>query len=212
VHPVFLEIPLPAVRIPLGPALLGLCVVALIVAELGRRARAWDLVALGVAGLVAALSGAASHRDLAVMLEPIPIYSFGVMLSAALVAGWFVALRLARQDGLQRDAVAGTYFTAAISGLLGARILYVLTNLGDFHSLADVLAFRNGGLVFYGAVLGGFVGSLIYLRRRRLPWLAWADVAVPSLALGSALGRIGCYLAGCDYGVPLGPRAPSVLG
>lgn len=210
-HPVLLRIPLPLWDVPLGPALVLLVLAALVIAELGRRGRAWDLVVLGLATAAAAAVGAARFRGQSVALEPIPLYGFGVFLSAGLLGGWGLTLRLAERDGLPREVIAGCYFATAVCGLVGARVLYVLTNLADFGSPGDVLAFRSGGLVFYGGVIGGFVGSLVYLRQSHVPWLAWADVAAPSLALGSLLGRVGCFLAGCDYGVPLGAGAPRWL-
>jgi phosphatidylglycerol:prolipoprotein diacylglycerol transferase len=211
VHPVLFEIPLPRTQVPLGTAMLLLAMVGVAVAVLGRRARARDFFGLGVVTAGAAAVAAIALRGKAAPLEPLPIYGFGVMLCAALAAGWFLCLAHAERDGLSRDAVAGTYFAAAVSGLLGARLLYVLTNLRDFTSLADALAFRSGGLVFYGGALGGLAGSFLYARHYRVPWLAWADVAAPSLALGSTLGRVGCYLAGCDYGLPLAASAPRWL-
>jgi phosphatidylglycerol:prolipoprotein diacylglycerol transferase len=211
VHPVLLEIPLPACTVPLGASLVALALVALLVAALGLRARAPDLVMLGVGAGVASLVAAVRFRGETLAVGPLPIYGFGVFLCGALIAGWVLAQRLAEREGLSRDIIARCYFSTAVSGLVGARVLYVVTNLGDFHSLADVLAFRSGGLVFYGGVLGGFVGSLLSLRGSGVSWLAWADLAAPCLATGSMLGRIGCYLAGCDYGVPLGPNAPRFL-
>lgn len=211
VHPVLLQIPLPAWTIPLGPGLAVLALLGLVVAGLGARARSWDLVMVGAGGGIASLLGAVRFRGQTVTLGPMPLYGFGVLLCAALLAGWVLTQRLAVRDGLSREVIARCYFTTAVSGLVGARVLYILTNLGDFHTLADVLAFRSGGLVFYGGALGGFVGSLISLRGSGVPWLAWADVGAPCLAMGSMLGRIGCYLAGCDYGVPLGPNAPRFL-
>ena len=205
------RIPLPQGTFALAHALVAVAVAGLIVAELGRRARALDLVLLGVGVAAGCLYSASRSSGVTFELESLPLYGFGVLLCAALVGGWFLTLALAERDGLSRDVIAGCYFTASASGFVGARILYVLTNLGDFHSLADVFAFRSGGLVFYGGVAGGFVGSVVYARRRRIDWFAWADVAAPSLALGSVLGRVGCYLAGCDYGIPLAPSAPAWL-
>jgi phosphatidylglycerol:prolipoprotein diacylglycerol transferase len=211
VHPVLLEVPFPAWPVPLGPALAALAVVGFIVAALGARARSWDLVMLGAGAGVASFISALRFRGQTIAMGPMPLYGFGVLFCAALLAGWVLSQRLAHLQGLSGDVIARCYFTTAVSGLAGARVLYVLTNLRDFHSLADVLAFRSGGLVFYGGVLGGFLGSLVSLRRSGVPWLAWADVAAPCLALGSMLGRVGCYLAGCDYGVRLGPNAPRFL-
>jgi len=155
--------------------------------------------------------GAVALRGTSAPLGPLPIYGFGVMLCSGLFAGWHLCLAHAARDGLSRDAVGATYVAAAVSGLAGARLLYVLTNLRDFTSLRDAIAVQSGGLVFYGGVLGGFAGSLVMAEKRKLAWLAWADVAAPSVALGSMLGRLGCYLAGCDYGLPLNAAAPRWL-
>jgi phosphatidylglycerol:prolipoprotein diacylglycerol transferase len=98
-----------------------------------------------------------------------------------------------------------------VAGFLGARLLYVLTNVKDFHSVGEAFAFQAGGLTFYGAFGAGVFGSYWVLRKRDLSWLAFADAAAPGLALSSTIGRIGCYLAGCDYGTPLRPHAPHWL-
>jgi phosphatidylglycerol:prolipoprotein diacylglycerol transferase len=92
-----------------------------------------------------------------------------------------------------------------------SRILYYVTNPGEFKSFWEIFALWRGGLVAYGGFLGGFLGSVIYLRRQKFPLWPWADVAAPSLASGLMLTRIGCYLFGCDFGKPLPFGAPEWL-
>ena len=207
-HPVLFVIPLPAWSLPLGPVLILTALVGLAVAELGRRTRAKDLMVVGGAAFFILGILAVRLWGTRTALEAMPIYSFGAFLCLALLAGWFLAMRLALRAAIPRDIVAGAYLASAASGLVGARVLYVLTNLRDFDSLADSLAFRSGGLVFDGAVLGGVLGAFGFLRGRGVPFAVFADVAAPSLCAGAAIGRIGCYLAGCDYGVPLSATAP----
>lgn len=142
---------------------------------------------------------------------PLPIYSYGVMLGLSLVVGWYLTLGLAERDGLPKETMANCYVVTAIAAVLGSRILYILTNLSEFDSFGSMFAMRRGGLVAYGGFLGGFIGSYLYLRRHRIPLLPWADVAVPSLASGLMITRIGCYLFGCDFGRPLGDTAPAWL-
>jgi phosphatidylglycerol:prolipoprotein diacylglycerol transferase len=125
--------------------------------------------------------------------------------------GWFLTLELGARTGLPRELLANCYFMTAIAALIGSRLLYVLTNLHEFRDGWDMLALRRGGLVAYGGFLGGFVGSWWYLRKRRVALLPWADIAVPSLASGLLLTRIGCYLFGCDFGKPLPSGAPEWL-
>jgi phosphatidylglycerol:prolipoprotein diacylglycerol transferase len=141
----------------------------------------------------------------------IPIYSYGVMLGISLVIGWYLTLSLAAKDGLPSETMANCYVVTALSAIAGARILYVLTNPEDIKSFWDIFALRNGGLVAYGGFLGGWVGSWAFLAPKRIRLLAWADDAVPSLASGLLVTRIGCYLFGCDFGRRLSDTAPSWL-
>ncbi len=144
-------------------------------------------------------------------LTSLPIYSYGVMLGLSIVVGWYLTLGLAKRDGLPEEEMANNYVFTAVMAIVGSRVLYVLTNPDDFTSAADWFAFRKGGLVAYGGFLGGFLGSYLYLKRKRLPLLPWGDVAVPSLATGLMITRIGCYLFGCDFGRTLSDSAPGFL-
>ncbi len=144
-------------------------------------------------------------------LDSIPIYSYGVMLGLSLVVGWYLTLGLCKKDGLPEETMANNYVITAIVAVVAARLLYVLTNLDEFKTFGAVFSMRTGGLVAYGGFLGGFAGSLAYLRSKRIRLMPWADVAVPSLASGLAITRIGCYLFGCDFGKPLAETAPAWL-
>jgi phosphatidylglycerol---prolipoprotein diacylglyceryl transferase len=140
-----------------------------------------------------------------------PVYSYGVMLGLSFVVGWYLTLGLAKRDGLPREPLANCYIITAVSAVAGARLLYVATNPAEFDSIGKVFEMRSGGMVAYGGFLGGFVGSLVYLRLKGIPLIPWADVAVPSLASGLLITRIGCYLFGCDFGRPLAEDAPGWL-
>jgi len=210
-HPVLFKIPLPAWSLPLGPTLFALAGLGLFLSIIAQRRRALDLLVIGLLALVSGLVGGVLFRGQRYTLESLPIYSYGALLCASLVVGWFLTLGLGVRNGLSRELCANCYFVTAIAALLGARLLYVLSNVHEFRDVWDVLALRRGGLVAYGGFLGGFVGSWWYLRQRGLSLLPWADVAVPSLASGLLLTRIGCYLFGCDFGKPLPSNAPQWL-
>jgi len=210
-HPVLFKIPLPHWVLPLGPTLFALAALGLCLAIFGRQKRALDLLVIGLLLLVSGTWGGFAFRGQRFALEALPIYSYGAMLCASILVGWFLTLGLGVRDGMPRELLANCYFATAIAALLGSRVLYVLTNLSEFRSLSDVLAVRSGGLVAYGGFLGGFAGSVWYLRRRGAALLPWADVAVPSLGSGLLLTRIGCYLFGCDFGKPLSSTAPAWL-
>jgi phosphatidylglycerol:prolipoprotein diacylglycerol transferase len=160
---------------------------------------------------VGAVVGAYYYRATSLEAPSVPIYSYGVMLGLSLVVGWYLTLTLADRDGLPKETMANCYVFTALAAIAGSRVLYVLTNLDEFHSFADIFAFRRGGLVAYGGFLGGYLGSWAYLSANRLRLMPWADVAVPSLASGLFITRIGCYLFGCDFGKRLSDTAPEFL-
>jgi phosphatidylglycerol:prolipoprotein diacylglycerol transferase len=136
----------------------------------------------------------------------IPIYSYGVMLGLSLITGWYLALWLAQKDGLPKERIGSCYIWTAVFAVIGSRLLYVITNLDSFQAprgeLLDIVKVNKGGLVAYGGFLGGFISSWVYCARHRIPILAWADDAVPAIALGTAITRVGCLLFGCDFGAP----------
>lgn len=141
----------------------------------------------------------------------LPIYSYGVMLGTSMIVAWYVVMWLGEREGFEREVLANTFIVTAVSAIVGARLLYIITNPNEFDSFTDVFALRRGGLVAYGGFLGGFFGALGYLRHKHASFLGFADVTAPTLALGLMLTRVGCYLYGCDYGARLGEDAPDWL-
>lgn len=144
---------------------------------------------------------------------PQPVYAYGALLGLALVAGLpIVRGLLARHGGPDPEVVSTAYVIAAVSGLIGARALYVLENreLLD-ESVGRWFDITRGGVTAYGAFLGGLLGAAIYLAHKRQSLLAVADAAAPALALGTVFSRIGCYLYGCDFGSLLDGAAPAWL-
>jgi phosphatidylglycerol:prolipoprotein diacylglycerol transferase len=131
-----------------------------------------------------------------------PVYSYGTMLYLSFVAGACLIRRLSESDGLDRRQVRACFLVTALFALTGARLLFVATTPEVFHSLGDVFRISDGGIVAYGGFLGGLLGSVLYCRAAGLPLLAWGDCAVPALCSGLFLTRVGCLLAGCDFGRP----------
>lgn len=142
---------------------------------------------------------------------PQPIYSYGVLLGVSLIVGWQVLMVLGKRAGLSPDLLGDLYLTAAISGLIGARALYVWVNREEFTSVVQWFDLRGGGLVAYGGFLGGFLGTAVHARLKHISLLRVGDAATPALALGLFFTRIGCYLYGCDFGARLSDSAPNWL-
>ncbi len=130
----------------------------------------------------------------------VPVYSYGVMLGLSFVVGWYFTLALCERDGMDPKQMGRCAILTIVGALLGARLLYIATNLGDFKNPEELFKLHHGGLVAYGGFLGGFAGSAIFCRLKKISLLAWADCAVPSLCTGLILTRIGCLLYGCDFG------------
>jgi phosphatidylglycerol:prolipoprotein diacylglycerol transferase len=211
VHPILFRIPLPHTPLKAWWALAAVVVIALAYAIAAALRR--DRTTLGTSMVVAVLAAFAGWRwHTTVFQAPnLPIYAYGVMLGLSLVVGWYVSLELADRDGLPKETMANCYVVTALVALAGSRILYVVTNPDEFHSPWDVFALRSGGLVAYGGFIGGLLGSWAFLAPKRIRLLAWADDAVPSLASGLLITRIGCYLFGCDFGSRLPDGAPHWL-
>jgi phosphatidylglycerol---prolipoprotein diacylglyceryl transferase len=133
------------------------------------------------------------------------IYSYGFMIAVGMMAGLFLARRQAAREGIDQDKIIDIAFYILVAALIGARLLFVLMNLGEYaaHPL-DILKIWQGGLVFYGGLLPAVAIAIWYIKRLGLPLWQMADIFAPSLALGHAFGRIGCFLAGCCYGEACG--------
>jgi phosphatidylglycerol---prolipoprotein diacylglyceryl transferase len=210
-HPILVRIPLPNRPLMLWWALAAVAAIALVYAIVGIRKNDRSTAAMAI--VVAGGAGIAGYAMRATKYQApnLPIYSYGVMLGLSLVVGWYLTLKLAENDRLPKETMANCYVITALAALFGSRVLYVATNPDEFKEAADFFALRRGGLVAYGGFLGGYLGSWIFLQRHKIRLLPWADVAVPSLASGLMITRIGCYLFGCDFGKRLPETAPAFL-
>jgi phosphatidylglycerol:prolipoprotein diacylglycerol transferase len=130
------------------------------------------------------------------------LYSFGTMLVLAVAAAVWLACWRARRERISPSIVLDLAVWLLTGGIVGARLFFVVQHHGSIHTAADIFAFGKGGMVLYGCIIGGAIGSLAYWLRHRFPWRAMMDVVAPTVALGVALGRAGCFLNGCCYGDP----------
>lgn len=129
-------------------------------------------------------------------LGPVRLYSFGAMLALAfLAAGQMLEDGLERR-GLSRDHVSPIVLWAAIGGVLGSRLLALLNDWQGFLAAPLDKLLTGAGFVWYGGLVGGFVAVSAFIALRGLPWPVVVDAIAPGLALGQAIGRIGCQLSG----------------
>ena len=144
----------------------------------------------------------------------VPIYGFGLMVVVAFYAAMTLAVWRARREKLNADVIYDLGLAMLVGGLVGARLFFVAEYWGEkVLSVAEVFRIWEGGIVLYGSGIGAAVAFVLYRMFRPFPVLATLDALAPSIALGVAIGRLGCFLNGCCYGdfcdVPwLGVRFP----
>ncbi|PIP19418.1 MAG: prolipoprotein diacylglyceryl transferase [Candidatus Omnitrophica bacterium CG08_land_8_20_14_0_20_41_16] len=132
---------------------------------------------------------------------PLVIYSYGLMLAVAFLVAVALASQEAKRQGVNPDIIFNLCFVVFISGIIGARIFYVLENLGYYlRSPMEIIMLAHGGLSWFGGLILGVISGVIYLRHKKANLYRIADLIIPFVALAQALGRIGCFLNGCCFG------------
>ena len=129
-------------------------------------------------------------------------YSFGLMAALALIIpGVFIVRPLVKRRGASGDVAFELIVAAGVGGFLGARIYYIIENWGKVHADLWHVAFGGVGFTWYGGLIGGFLAVVLWSRVRNVPLGVVANAMAPAVALGYAIGRIGCQLSGDgDYG------------
>ena len=143
----------------------------------------------------------------------IPIHGFGVMLFLTFITAVWLLGRLSRRNGtnLPPEKVQDLVIVLFVSGLAGARVTYMLQN---HVPLIQFFRIWEGGIVLYGGIIAGIAAFLIYyfgvLKRFQVSLWRLADATAPTIALGIALGRVGCLLNGCCYGHVAAEGCPAI--
>jgi phosphatidylglycerol:prolipoprotein diacylglycerol transferase len=135
----------------------------------------------------------------------VPVHTFGVLLALAIIVAVLRTRSVAnrRDEGITGDDVFDVSVWMVVAGLIGARLLFVATDWSYYRSSpASAMSYWNGGISFHGALIGGFLALVLFCRRRKIPLLKMCDLCAPSVMLGYAIGRVGCFFNGCCYGAP----------
>jgi len=142
-------------------------------------------------------------RPVLIDLGGIEIPAYGVMLAISfLTALWYVR-RKAPSFDVSPLAIENLAFYVMLGVIIGGRLLYAAFHWQQYeHDILGIFRIWEGGMMFFGGLLGGFLLGALYLRRQRIPVLKISDIAAPSMALGLFFTRIGCFLNGCCFGVP----------
>ena len=133
-------------------------------------------------------------------IGPFTVYGYGLMIAIGIIAAYLTGEYRAKKHKLDSDQIFSIVIWAVVGGLLGAKILYIITQIKEIAANPRILLDVADGFVVYGGIIGGILAAMIYCRVKKLPFLKYFDLLMPSVALAQGFGRIGCFLAGCCYG------------
>ena len=131
--------------------------------------------------------------------------TYGLLVATGVIVGLAIAARLSERQGIDPEKAWNLGILVVLGAIVGAKLLLIINDFGYYSrhpgEIFSLSVLQAGG-VFYGGVITGLALSVWYIRKNHMPWLRTADAFAPGLALGHAIGRIGCFAAGCCYGKP----------
>lgn len=130
--------------------------------------------------------------------------TYGTLFALALISAIYTTIRLGRREGLDATQLLDFSTWLLVVGLLGSKLLLILTDWSSFGTLSAVFSWNTlqAAGVFYGGFAAATFFAIWYIKVNKLPMLKVFDAYVPGIALAQSVGRLGCFAAGCDYGKP----------
>ncbi|MBQ4375428.1 MAG: prolipoprotein diacylglyceryl transferase [Erysipelotrichales bacterium] len=135
-------------------------------------------------------------------IGPFTVHGYGLMMAIGVLSAIFMTEYNAKKKGIYTEQIFDMAVWAILGGLVISKINYWVTIIPDIIKDPSILLHVMDGWVLYGGVLGGILAAWLYCRKKGMPFAKLADCAVPGVALAQGFGRIGCFLAGCCYGIP----------
>jgi phosphatidylglycerol:prolipoprotein diacylglycerol transferase len=137
-------------------------------------------------------------------IGPLNVYSWGFMVALGFLAGLAVFLHYGKRESIKEGTILDLFMYVVISAIVGARLFYVAAFFDNYRgNLISIFYVNQGGLVFIGGLCGAVVAALLYVRYHKVNVWKLLDAGSPATMLGYAVGRIGCYLNGCCYGMKI---------
>lgn len=134
-------------------------------------------------------------------IGPFTVYSYGLMLVLAFIVSSTLAQLQAKRQNIAPKIISNLLILVFISGIIGARLLYVIENLNYYlRNPLEIIMLQHGGLSWFGGLMLGSVFGIVYLKRKNLSIYKIFDLVIPFVALGQGIGRVGCLLNGCCFG------------
>lgn len=129
------------------------------------------------------------------------IRSWGLFVMIGIILAVLLSMREAGKRGVDPENIIDLAILLIISGMIGARVVYVMANFNEYrNNLGLAFSIRSGGLAWPGAFLFALIATILFVRWRKLSFWLIADILSPYIALGYSIGRIGCFLNGCCFG------------
>lgn len=137
------------------------------------------------------------------LADPYSLHTYGLFIATGFLLAMFLSKRQALREGQDPEAVVDLAFYLLIAGLIGARLVFILTKLDEFARYPwEIVMLWRGGLVWYGGFIGAALYMAYYCRKYGLPYFKTVDLLIPNMALAHCFGRLGCLTAGCCFGSP----------
>lgn len=134
-------------------------------------------------------------------IGPFTAYGYGLMIAVGVLFAFWLSMYRAKLAGLSDDTLFTMGIIGVIGGLIGAKLMYYIVELPEIIKDPSILLQFNEGFVVYGGLICGFLSPYVYARIKNYPFWQYLDITVSGVAAAQGFGRLGCFLAGCCYGI-----------
>lgn len=128
------------------------------------------------------------------------VHGYGLMIAIGAISAYLLAEYRAKKKGLEHELIFNLFWWCLGGGILGAKLLYLITQIKEILADPSLLLKFSEGFVVYGGIIGGILAGYLFCLKHKLNFLKYFDLVMPSIALAQGFGRVGCLLAGCCYG------------
>lgn len=134
-------------------------------------------------------------------IGPVTLYGYGLMIAIGAISAYLITEYRAKKKNMKHELVFALFWWCLGGGILGAKLLYLITQIKNIIADPSILLDVSEGFVVYGGIIGGILAGYLFCRRHKLNFLQYFDLVMPSIALAQGFGRVGCIFAGCCYGI-----------
>ncbi len=127
------------------------------------------------------------------------IHSYGLLITIGFISAMIISSYMSKKYNLNKEEITNLALIIIVSGIIGAKVLYCLVNIKDIIKNPNFLL-SGDGFVVYGGIISALVISFLYCKKRKLDFLSYTDLILPSVFIAQGFGRLGCFFAGCCYG------------